>query len=45
MKYVIGTVIGILIYHYFPTETKRLASEAGSIVHQGATKAAELTKQ
>ena len=45
MKYVIGAVIGVLIYHYYPTETKRLATEAGSIVHQGAVKAAELTRQ
>ena len=45
MKYIVGIIIGILVYHYYPTETKKLAREAGSIVHQGATKAAELTKQ
>ena len=45
MKYIVGFVIGILVYHYYPSETKKLATEAGSIVHQGATKAAELTKQ
>lgn len=45
MKYIIGIIIGILVYHYYPTETKKLAREAGSIVHQGALKAAEATKQ
>lgn len=45
MKYLIGAIIGILIYHYFPRETQQLATGAGAIIHQGATKAAEITKQ
>ena len=45
MKYVIGVVIGILVYHYYPSETRDLATKAGAIVHEGAVKAAEITKQ
>ena len=45
MKYAIGAIIGILIYHYYPAETRDLAFKAGAIVHEGAVKAAEITKQ
>jgi hypothetical protein len=45
MKYVIGAVIGILVYHYYPSETRDLAAKAGAMVHEGAVKAAEITKQ
>jgi hypothetical protein len=45
MKYLIGAIVGILIYHYYPSETRQLASGAGAIVHEGAKKAAEVTKQ
>ena len=45
MKYIVGIIIGILVYHYYPQQTRDLATQAGSIVHQGALKAAEATKQ
>lgn len=45
MKYVIGAVIGVLIYHYYPAEVKDIADKAGGIVHNSAVKAAELTRQ
>lgn len=45
MKYIVGAIIGILIYHYYPSETQNLASQAGAIVHEGAKKAAEITAQ
>jgi hypothetical protein len=45
VKYAIGAIIGILIYHYYPSETRDLAAKAGTIVHEGAVKAAEITKQ
>jgi len=45
MKYAIGAVIGILLYHYWPHQVRDVASQAGAIVHEGAKKAAEITAQ
>ena len=43
MKLIIGIVLGVLVYHYFPSEVKGVAEKTGEIVHQGAAKAAEMT--
>ena len=43
MKLIIGVVLGVLVYHYFPSEVKGVAEKTGEIVHNGAAKAAELT--
>jgi hypothetical protein len=45
MKYAIGAIIGILIYHYWPHQVQDMASQAGAIVHEGAKKAVEITAQ
>ena len=44
IKLLIGVVIGVLIYHYYPDQVKDAAATAGEIVHEGASKAAEITK-
>lgn len=43
MKLIIGMALGVLVYHYYPTEVQGFAEKTGEIVHQGATKAAEIT--
>ena len=43
MKLIVGIVLGVLVYHYFPSEVKSVAEKTGEIVHQGAAKAAEMT--
>jgi len=43
MKYVIGIAIGVMLYHYYPSEVQGVAAKTGEIIHQGATKAAEVT--
>ena len=44
MKIVIGVVLGVLVYHYYPSEVIGFAEKTSEIVHEGASKAAELTK-
>jgi len=43
MKYLFGAVIGIMIYHYWPSEVKIMAAQASALIHEGAKKAAEIT--
>jgi hypothetical protein len=43
MQYIIGIVIGICIWHYWPNEAAGVAEKTQEIIHQGAAKAAELT--
>jgi len=44
MKIILGIVLGIVIYHYFPGELQGLAEQAGSYIHQGASYVADNTK-
>jgi hypothetical protein len=44
MRILIGLIIGVLAYHYFPTQIQDVASKAGEIVHQGADAVADATK-
>jgi hypothetical protein len=44
MKYVVGAVIGIFIYHYWPDKVRDVAEQTGVIVHEGAKKAVEITR-
>jgi hypothetical protein len=43
-KIIIGVVLGVLVYHYYPSEVVGFAEKTGEIVHEGASKAVELTK-
>ena len=43
-KIIIGVVLGVLIYHYYPSEVVGFAEKTSEIVHEGASKAAEMTK-
>ena len=43
-RLIIGAVLGVLIYHYYPSEVIGFAEKTSEIVHEGASKAAELTK-
>lgn len=45
MKYIVGAIIGVMVYHYWPSEVRGVASQAGAIVHEGAKKAVEITAQ
>jgi Na+/H+-translocating membrane pyrophosphatase len=44
MKLVIGIVIGALIYYYFPSQVETAVKKAEEVIHEGASKAAEVTK-
>ena len=44
LKLIIGAVIGIVIYHNFPSEVQSFATKTNEVVHEGAAKAAEMTK-
>jgi hypothetical protein len=44
MPYIIGILIGFLIYHYYPTQVEGVTKEVNSAVHKGASKIAEVTE-
>ena len=44
MKIIIGVVLGVLVYHYYPSEVIGFAEKTSEIIHEGASKAAEATK-
>lgn len=44
MQWLIGIVIGILVYHYYPSEIASVAETTAGIVHQGASKIADVTE-
>lgn len=44
IRLAIGIVIGALAYYYFPAEVETAVSKMGSMVHEGAARAAEATK-
>ena len=44
MQYIIGILIGFLIYHYYPTQVEGVTKEANSVVHKGATEIAKATE-
>lgn len=44
IRLVIGFVLGVLAYHYYPDQIRDAAAKTGEIVHEGAAKAAEITK-
>ena len=43
MHIIIGIIIGILVYHYWPSEVKEVAEDAQEVIHEGAKRAAEAT--
>lgn len=44
MKLVIGIVIGALAYYYYTDEVETVIRKAEVVIHEGASKAAEVTK-
>jgi len=44
MKLIIGFILGVVAYHYFPAELDQVATTAGDMVHEGANYIANRTK-
>jgi len=44
MKLIIGFILGVVAYHYFPGELQQLADTAGTAIHDGAKYIADQTK-
>jgi hypothetical protein len=44
MQYVIGILIGFLIYHYYPTQVEGVTKQANSVVHKSASEIAKATE-
>ena len=41
MQYVIGILLGFLIYHYYPTQVEGVTKQANSFVHKSAKEIAK----
>ena len=45
MQLIIGIIIGICVWHYWPCEAEKVAVETKAIVHKSATGIADATKE